>query len=305
MEITQFMSHLKDVASSPYALIGYIVVIVAWVYVVTAQGRLRNISKIISELPEEDRSKILLREYNTSPRKGLTAEQWIRSRQHTLLFLVFLAIILCGTILVIVTIYTKPSHRNASLSLVDLLVIETDEFPKIEIKVRNNSDEVVFLKKADLSTLGQWDLPKPGARPSAIPVSWTYDVKVPLRGMATYSISQEVKPNSVDRFEFRLGSEHSPYPFMGLFAYLLKIKLIYNEDNKELETPLILLHIPASMTPVAFSQFRPSLEELQRNKKVAQDILKIIDTNVIVNKDISEAVKSWAAADFSEFEKVH
>lgn len=303
MEMTEFLKHLQDVASSPYAFFGYISVIAAWVYVATAQHRLNTISKIIKDLPERDRARVISKEYNTVPRSGLSPEQWIRSRLHTLYFLAFFALIICVTILVVIAIYTKPNYREAKLSLVDVAVIDTNEFPKLEIKVRNNSDEVVFLKKADISTLDQWDLPRPGARPSAVPVSWTYDVNVPLKGLATYSISQEVKPNSVDRFEFRLGSEHSPYPFMGLFAYLLRIKLVYNEDNKEVATPSILLHIPAAMVPQAFYQGRPTLEELKRNKKAAQDILNTIDSEVIIQQGILEAIKSWAEADFSEVEK--
>lgn len=303
MEMTVFLKHLQDIASSPYAFIGYISVVSAWVYIATAQHRLKTISKIIRDLPEEDRAKVISKEYNTTPRSGLSPEQWIRSRLHTLYFLAFFAVIICATILIVIAIYTKPLHREASLSLVDLSVIDTDEYPKLDVKVRNNSEEVVFLKKAEVTTLAQWDIPNPGTHPSAVPVSWTYDVQAPLNGVATYNISQEVKPNSTDRFDFRVGSNHSTYPFVGLFAYLLQIKLIYNENNREILTPAVLLHIPGSMTPVAYYQGTPDLSELEENKKVAQEILKKIDKDTIVKKDILEAIKSWANADFTEFKK--
>jgi hypothetical protein len=194
--------------------------------------------------------------------------------------------------------------KGANLSLVDLLIIDTNEFPKIEVKVRNSGDEVAFLKRAEFVTLGQWGLPQPGRlHPRMVPVSWTYDVKVPRQGSTTINISQEVKPNSVDRFEFRLAPDYDCCPLLGLCLYLLRIKLIYNEDDKELVTPPILLHIPPEVEVLGAYLERPTLSELEENKRTAQEILKNISDKIIVQKGILKAVKSWAEADFSDFKE--
>lgn len=202
-----------------------------------------------------------------------------------------------------ITIGAKPIHREARLSLVDIVVSATDEFPRIEVKVRNNSDEVIFLKGAEITTLKQWDIPSPGAEPLPVAVSWTYDVTIPLQGTSKYNISQEIRPNSVDRFEFRVGSDHHPYPYIGLFAYLLRLKLIYNEDNREVITPSVLLHIPSSWQLEAVHIREPQIDELEKNKKAAQDILRSIEDSTVIQEGVLKKVNLWAEADFSEFTK--
>lgn len=74
MNMPSFLDHLNEVASSPYALIGYITVVAAWVYVATAHGRLKSISHALKDLPESERAGVIVREYNTTPRAGLSAE---------------------------------------------------------------------------------------------------------------------------------------------------------------------------------------------------------------------------------------
>lgn len=86
MDVKAFLDNLGMVAKSPYALLAYIGVIIAWVYVVTAQARLNKIAKVITSLPEKDRAALLAKEYSTFPRSGLAAKDWIRSRIHYLIF---------------------------------------------------------------------------------------------------------------------------------------------------------------------------------------------------------------------------
>jgi hypothetical protein len=91
MEPTAFLQSLKVTATSPYAFVGYVCVVAAWLYTVIARHRLNTVSKHLKDLPEARRAEVLLREYNTTPRAGLSAEQWIKARQHTLFFLAFIA----------------------------------------------------------------------------------------------------------------------------------------------------------------------------------------------------------------------
>lgn len=86
-----FLTHLKETASSPFAFVAYVCVVAAWVYVVVARHRLNKVAGIISELPEEQRTVVILHEYKTTPKEGLTAEEWLRARRLTLIFYSFLA----------------------------------------------------------------------------------------------------------------------------------------------------------------------------------------------------------------------
>jgi len=301
-----FLQHLKEVAASPFAFVAYICVVAAWVYVVSARNRLRTIEKTLKQLPPEMRADVLLREYATTPRKGLSAEQWIRSRKQTLLFAAFLATLIAGVAITIPALSRSTGQRReARLSLVDVSVNRSEEYPIVEFKVRNNTDEVVFIKTAEFKTLNHWNLPKPGTFPNAVPNSWTYDVNIPTNVGETTSrnVSQAISPNSVDRFSFRIGSEDKPYPFIGLFAYLFKIKLIYNEDNKALESPSILVHIPPRMLAAMASTVPGDVAGYQRNKVLAQEILKNVDKDTVFEDGILAAVNSWANADLSKLPK--
>lgn len=104
VEIQKFLEALKVVATSPMALVGYLVVAAAWVYVTTTSGRLKQITKAIKDLPERDRLVILKKEYNTTPRNGLSAEEWIRARKQLLWFFAFVTTILALVVLVLTAI---------------------------------------------------------------------------------------------------------------------------------------------------------------------------------------------------------
>jgi hypothetical protein len=110
---SEFFSNLKAAATSPYALIAYICLLAAWVYIATRGFRLRHISKIIMAVPEKDRAALLAKEYNTTPRKGLSAEQWIQSRKHLLLFLAFIALVVA--IAVVAVTATLTATRSTTL----------------------------------------------------------------------------------------------------------------------------------------------------------------------------------------------
>jgi hypothetical protein len=102
MELSHFLSQLRSVATSPYAFVAYIAVVAAWVYTTIARHRLNKVAQVLKDLPPKDRITLIEQEYRTSPRKGLSAEQWIRARRHTLLLVAFLSVLICVTVVVII-----------------------------------------------------------------------------------------------------------------------------------------------------------------------------------------------------------
>lgn len=116
MDVKAFLDNLGMVAKSPYALLAYIGVIIAWVYVVTAQARLNKIAKVITSLPEKDRAALLAKEYSTFPRSGLAAKDWIRSRIHYLIFLAFIALLVAATTLAIVALTLRHGTEEEANS---------------------------------------------------------------------------------------------------------------------------------------------------------------------------------------------
>jgi hypothetical protein len=207
-----------------------------------------------------------------------------------------------------VHIESKATRTSAELALVDVLTVYTDDREsKVEFKVRNNSDEVVFLKKADFTLVNRWDLPNPGRMPYAERVSWTYDVDL-ANEHTSVNLSQVVEPNKVDRFDFRIGStipdyNLDKYNFLGLFIYLIEINLIYNEDDRILKSPKVLLHIDPPYKISALTQMRPDRREVEPVKRKAQEILSSINETVVCEPWLLEAIESWAEIDLSQLEQ--
>jgi hypothetical protein len=303
MEPTQFLNHLKDTAASPFAFVAYLAVVGAWAYIIIARHRLTTIAKTLNALPEDRRAEILLKEYNTTPRKGLSAEQWIRARKHVLILVSFLATLIAALAIAGMALFhpSVAAPRAAQLAVVDVQASETEHEGLVEFKVRNNSDEVIFIKRAEFLTLAQWDLPQPGTYPEAVPISQTYDVRLSgeVGQVVAYNISQGLTPNSVDRFAFRIATEHKRYPFIGLFIFMIKIKLVYNEDNREVESPNVLLNLPPPMEPLAAYVGNQPLPQLEANKTAALNILHRMGRDAVCSDSLMKAIRSWAYADFS------
>lgn len=110
-----FFSGVKTAATSPYALVAYICLLVTYAYVTIARYRLKNISRNIEKVPERDRAALLAREYSTFPRTGLSAEQWVRSRKNMLFFLALIALIVAAAVVGVTAI--SAARRPAQLSI--------------------------------------------------------------------------------------------------------------------------------------------------------------------------------------------
>jgi len=139
----EFFSSIKTAATSPYALIAYVCLLAAWVYIAARGFRLRQISKIIMAVPENDRAALLAKEYNTTPRKGLSAEQWIRSRKQMLLFLAFIALVVAVAVVAVTTILTatRGAQGQARIRILDVVPVVPSQsgaaFPGINIYYDN------------------------------------------------------------------------------------------------------------------------------------------------------------------------
>ena len=168
MEIRDFLVNLKDVGSSPYAFAAYIAVVAAWVYTSVARHRLGKIGQLLKDLPREDRTRVILKEYSTLPRSGLSAEQWIKSRQHLLLFLAFLSLMLCLTIIVVIALGSpsRPSSGSEktgdSSAMMGILQGQSERILELERDVKELTRQAADLK-VQLASVGL-----NGATPGAV-----------------------------------------------------------------------------------------------------------------------------------------
>ena len=162
MELSDFLANIRYVGSSPYAFAAYIAVVVAWVYAAIARHRLGKIAELLKDLPPEDRTQVILKEYSTVPRSGLSSDQWIKSRQHMLYFLAFLSLVVCLTLVVIIALAltTTQNHQNdkstESSAVLGLLHVQSERILELERRVSDAEAQAAELK-AKLKSLAQDD----------------------------------------------------------------------------------------------------------------------------------------------------
>lgn len=116
MAIEALIKNIGLAATSPYAFVAYILVVLAWVYVVSSQARLKKIAETLDKLPEEQRADLLAKEYSTFPKSGLSAEQWLRARKLHLLFLGFIAVLLVITVLLTIAITGEQEFQRSKVA---------------------------------------------------------------------------------------------------------------------------------------------------------------------------------------------
>jgi hypothetical protein len=110
--ITQALKALPSVASSPLALVAYIVAVGAWLLIALRVQRHKGLLTNLEKLPSRDRLAALKDEMGVTPLKeGLTAEQYLKSRIHLYYILAFG--ILCLTVVIL---FVVASVRSEVLS---------------------------------------------------------------------------------------------------------------------------------------------------------------------------------------------
>ncbi|MFN0131633.1 MAG: hypothetical protein ACKVW3_03735 [Phycisphaerales bacterium] len=111
-DINSFLAALKDVATSPLALVGYVLLVAAWAWVTVKTHRLRVVAKAIKLSPEQG-LELLKNEYRTEPRAGVTPEQWLKSRRQAYMLVGFLATVVAAVLVVALVIF-RPSRTGSA-----------------------------------------------------------------------------------------------------------------------------------------------------------------------------------------------
>ena len=190
---------------------------------------------------------------------------------------VLVAAVFTSSISIIVRSCEPKVVGDSLLQLVDATIAETDEFPKLDIKLRNIGDKVAFLKRATIHVDKLWVF-RPTGLPSAEPVSWNYDIILPIKD-TPYSvpveISQVIKPDSTDRFTLSLGNNASQGAEQ--YVFLIMVELCYDEDNKTLVTGKIafLANAAASILGMYFPGGDFYREVTVENKRIVNELRQL------------------------------
>jgi len=164
-----------------------------------------------------------------------------------------------------------------------------DQFPQLDITVRNIGDRIAVLKSAEIHVSGTWTLLNPW-RPKA-PISSYYDVILPLRhpNLQTVSLSQAIDPNDADRFAITLGNDLGQGP--NKYVYQLSVLFVYDGDNKTFGTQdmLILSRRPSRI--LGGHTHRTRIEQCKEHNK--QVLAELKRTNVIKSETLTQIIDTY------------
>jgi len=102
MFLKQALEALVAAAQHPLALGMYVVVVVAWLVLSLRVTRHRALLRHLEALPEGDRLIALELEMGPLPKKGITAEQWLRGRAQV--FSVVRWLVVAVTLIVVLSL---------------------------------------------------------------------------------------------------------------------------------------------------------------------------------------------------------
>ncbi|MCU4392179.1 HNH endonuclease [Acinetobacter courvalinii] len=200
----------------------------------------------------------------------------------------------------------KMDNIKSSLNLhiVDMYELDNSEIwdksTEIEIKLRNSSNEVIFLKEVIFTTKQHWET-LTDRNHSLVEVSARYDVDISagIGDKKKLKIHHEIKPQETDRIHFSLSTDYDSDPD-GLSLFLLNIELIYNENSSKVEGKPIIINIrPKTQSRGSyFACYSPGT--ISKNKSVASEVIDLSLSGVIIEEYVIDALNSWLSAPSEE-----
>jgi len=137
---------------------------------------------------------------------------------------------------VVVPMIAQTWSDESDLELVDAGLEETAETTTLDIRVRNTSSKVAYLKDANINVEKTWELWST-LFPARVPVSRNYDVTLTPDGAPytrTLRVSQSIDPNEVERFtfSFALNDRARAYSEKTNYVFLTTVDLVYGRDDR-------------------------------------------------------------------------
>jgi len=171
--------------------------------------------------------------------------------------------------------------RGACVKLVDVTISDgIEEFPKIDLKLKNIGNQIAFVKKAIFHVIKVFIIPSSVFFPVEVPISRNYDIILPPKNapyIKSEDISQAIKQDDVDRFVFTLGHlEYIDSPVI----YSIYIELLYDESNKRLRTDTLIFVMPPTLEVLGGGPLPRDLavEVVKKNKQIASEVSKLKGT---------------------------
>lgn len=186
----------------------------------------------------------------------------------------------------------ESGSPRTRLALVDCGLCASTRYQRIDVKVRNPSSTVAFIKGVRVTTRRSWTL-NSDLDVSFVPLTHDYRIKIPTSGrIRTFPLSQALSPQEVDRFGLTYSRPRASRWF-GTRLHLVEIELLYNETDRLYTVPM-LLDVPPSADLAGACVHRMSSRQIAINMRKARQILSILPKGAVVLPAVQAELHHWA-----------
>lgn len=202
------------------------------------------------------------------------------------------------------TILKYITNLNAEKKGIKIVEI----FPKgsnIDLKLRNNGDEVAVLKKMELNIKRKWIISPWDILFGLLESSATYQFLIDIEKSAPYIISKrishELKPNESDRITVDIGTVQNH--FIESYIYMANIVICYNETGDTLVSDDFIfgfitredvtylgkdiLQVPDTLSGENKRIYDMAINTYSENKRQIEEIKRI---NAIKSEDVQDFI---------------
>ena len=160
--------------------------------------------------------------------------------------------------------FILAQKEEASLQIVDTEFVTDNDGFFIDIKLRNSGDRVAYLKKIEFNMHDIYAMINPQiTKYQLVTPTATYDIILNGKKKQTFSLSQAVAANGVDRFRIKVASSIAETRMVAV--YYFSFVLYYNEDNKTTESQNYIAVFPSTSEWAGYYVSHTSMEIAKSN----------------------------------------
>jgi hypothetical protein len=188
--------------------------------------------------------------------------------------------------------YYMPSKDDSSVQIVDVEFIADKDGNYIDIKLRNIGDRIAFIKKIIFTMDEVFPIRIPQrVHYMLVPSTATYNVVLNEKKQQSFSLSQSVEANDVDRFRIKVAS--SIAETRSVTIYYFSFALLYDENNKTTDSQKYIACFPSTSEWAACTS---SHFEVETAKKNYLELIRLSKLNGIKTDHFLSILESYKNA---------
>ena len=139
--LQQALRNLPQAAKTPYALLAYLIVIIAWVVIALQVSPLQSALDQIQNVPEQQRAEHVEKLLQKTLPKEISADQWLKSRRDSYLFYGYLALLAVVVFVFVIAVGQKKTAATETRKIVEEVLKQQSESISVDVRLQQVARE--------------------------------------------------------------------------------------------------------------------------------------------------------------------